>query len=377
MTRGRAEEDWPGSGAAPGTSVPGCPYRSVSVGVGVRATVSETKGSPMDPVWLGPNQPLSFYRGSDAIAAWRGLPGHSGELHYPEDWIASVTPRFGLAPSGLTTLPDGRLLADAIAGDPLAWLGPEHLDRWGADPRLLVKLLDAGERLPVHVHPDRGFAASHLASPYGKTEAWLIVDAVADAAVNIGFDRDIEVGQLAAWTRDQDVEAMLAATNRVPVSPGDSLVVPAGTPHSIGSGILLVELQEPSDFSIFLEWRDFDLDGAKDGHLGLGYDLALQCVNRGRMGSQAIGALSGGPGDSVFSAAADDFFRARRLAPDPEATLAAGYAVLVVLAGGGELAWTTGGLPIAHGQTILVPWGAGELRLSGADLVVIAAQPPL
>lgn len=330
----------------------------------------------MDPVRLGPNQPLSFYSGSNAIAAWRGLPGDPGELRYPEDWIASVTPRFGLTPSGLTTLPDGRLLAEAIADDPLAWLGPEHLERWGGDPRLLVKLLDAGERLPVHVHPDRAFAASHLASPYGKTEAWLIVDAVPDAKVNIGFSRDVEAGQLAAWTREQDVAAMIGATNQVPVSAGDSLLVPAGTPHSIGAGLLLVELQEPSDFSIFLEWRDFDIDGETQGHLGLGYDLALQCVNTRGLDSARVASLRGGVGDSVFPAEADDFFHATRLTPDPEVTVAAGYALLVVLAGDGELAWSGGAMPIAHGQTILVPWGAGDLRLSGSDLVVIAAQPP-
>src|SRR5207302_407045 len=73
------------------------------------------------------------------------------------------------------------------ADEPEAWLGAAHVQRYGADPALLVKLLDAGPRLPLHVHPDRRFATAHLASPYGKTEAWVTVDAVPDASVHLGF----------------------------------------------------------------------------------------------------------------------------------------------------------------------------------------------
>ena len=73
----------------------------------------------------------------------------------PEDWIASATPRFGRGDDGLTTMPDGRYLRDVIDTDAGSWLGPEHVEYFGPDPALLVKLLDAGQRLPVHVHPPR------------------------------------------------------------------------------------------------------------------------------------------------------------------------------------------------------------------------------
>ena len=80
----------------------------------------------------------------------------------PEDWIASATPRFGRGDDGLTTMPDGRYLRDVIDTDAESWLGPEHVEYFESDPALSVKLLDAGQRLPVHVHPDRAFAVSHL-----------------------------------------------------------------------------------------------------------------------------------------------------------------------------------------------------------------------
>ena len=55
-------------------------------------------------------------------------------------------------------------------------------------------------------------------------------------------------------------------------------VVPASTPHCIDAGVFVVELQEPTDFSVLLEWDGFDVDGPADGHLGLGFDVALDAV---------------------------------------------------------------------------------------------------
>jgi mannose-6-phosphate isomerase len=75
----------------------------------------------------------------------------------------------------MTRLDDGRLLSDAITNEPLTWLGEDHVARYGDDVMLLVKLLDAGQRLPVHAHPDGDFAASHVAAAHGKAEAWYIL----------------------------------------------------------------------------------------------------------------------------------------------------------------------------------------------------------
>ena len=76
----------------------------------------------------------------------------------PEEWLGSTTTRFGEERSGLSELPDGRLLRDAVTADPLGWLGQTHLDAFGESTELLVKLLDLDQRLPVHFHPDKAFA---------------------------------------------------------------------------------------------------------------------------------------------------------------------------------------------------------------------------
>ena len=105
------------------------------------------------PHRLPPNQFHRFYAGGARIDALRGVP--AGEDGRPEDWIGSTTTEFGETSRGLSRVADGRLVRDLVQADPEALLGPAHVARFGADPGLLVKLLDAGERLPVHVHPGR------------------------------------------------------------------------------------------------------------------------------------------------------------------------------------------------------------------------------
>jgi mannose-6-phosphate isomerase len=300
---------------------------------------------------LPANQPETFYRGEGRIAAFRNVPALPDR---PEDWVGSVTSRFGLAPSGLSTLADGRVLADAIAADSRWWLGPDR-----ADTGVLVKLLDAGQRLPLHVHPDRRFATAHLASPYGKTEAWVIVSARPGAYVHLGFSRDVDLDELAGWVDGQKNGEMLAATNRIPVAAGDAILCPAGLPHAIGDGILLVEVQEPTDFSVLLEYENF---GLADGHLGLGYDLALRCVDRAAWTPSRLNTLRGG-GQDLLPAAADEFFAARRRSGGD--VIEQGFGVLVAVAGEGRLVGEHDDLPVRRGDTLLIPYAAGPLRLAG------------
>ena len=111
------------------------------------------------PVLLPVNQFDHFYRGGDRIGSLRSGPGGPQR---PEEWIGSTTTRFGQASQGLSLLPDGTYLRDAVIADPAAWLGPAHVARYGTDVEVLVKFLDLGQRLPVHLHPNREFARRHL-----------------------------------------------------------------------------------------------------------------------------------------------------------------------------------------------------------------------
>lgn len=318
---------------------------------------------------LPANQPAArFYRGGSRIASFRGsAPGAGFE---PEDWVGSVTTLAGDDAIGATILSDGTSLRDAIATDPVAWLGAAHVARYGADPMLLVKLLDAGQRLPVHAHPDAGFAGHHLGRAHGKAEAWYIVDG---GTVYLGLREPVSAEELARLVTEQRTDELLALLHEIPVSAGDVVYVPPGMLHAIGSGIFLVELQEPEDLSILLEWRGFEIDGAQHGHLGLGFDLALEAVDRSAVSSDRLCELVGPAGDSasVLPAAADRYFRLERHRVTGETRLHPGFAVLVIETG--EV--RAGGVILPAGSTWLLPHSAGPLDLSG-DATVLACRPP-
>jgi mannose-6-phosphate isomerase len=319
------------------------------------------------PLLLPPNQFHRFYRGGARIDALRGA--REGEDGRPEDWVGSTATAWHEESEGLSRLADGRLLRDVLEAEPEALLGREHVARWGADPALLVKLLDAGERLPVHFHPGRAFARKYLGLRYGKTEAWIILDAEPGAAVHVGLREPLEAETVRDWVLAQDAGDMLAAMHRVPIAAGDAVLVPAGTLHAIGAGVLLLELQEPTDLSVLLEWERFGVDSGAE-HLGLGWERALEALD---LSAADPGELVS-QGELALPKAAAPYFRAERVRGGDE--LEPSFAVLLVIAGAGTLRSEDGdGLALRRGITALVPFAAGTTTLAG-DVEAIRCLPP-
>jgi mannose-6-phosphate isomerase len=289
-----------------------------------------------------PTRVYRFYRGGALIDRLRGEPERDGDR--PEDWVASVVPARNPGREepleGLTRLERGQLLRDAIAKRPAHW----------GTPDVLVKLLNPVERLPVHAHPDREFARLHLGSDYGKNEAWQIVatrDGTSD--VWLGLQEDVEPERYRRWIEEQDTDALLGSLHHMVVGPGDVVFVPAGVPHAIGGGALILELQEPTDFSILCEWKDFPVN-PRDAHLGLGWDLALEALRL-----DAYEPTLGLPGE------ADRFFRV-----DERAVPAGRFAVLLVLEGEGEVE----GQRVRPGDAFAVPAAAPPFEVKG-DLRIL------
>jgi mannose-6-phosphate isomerase len=284
--------------------------------------------------------------------------------------VGSVTAVRGQEPLGLTRLPAGELLAHAVCADPVGWLGEQHVARWGADTKLLVKLLDAGERLPVHAHPETGFARAHLGVAHGKAEAWHILS---PGTVHLGLRRDLARDELERLVARQENETLLALLHEVPVEAGDRVFVPPGTLHAIGAGVFLAEVQEPEDLSILLEWRGFPLDGEREGHLGLGFPLALDAVESSALTEEALNGLirRWSDGSGRLPQAADPYFRLQRTEVRGTRSLDPGFAVLIVVEG--RVSTRYGDWPA--GTTVLLPAAAGRLELAG-EATVLVARPP-
>jgi mannose-6-phosphate isomerase len=163
------------------------------------------------PLRLGENRVCRVYRGGALLEAFRGSDD-PGDGDFPEDWVGSVTPAAN--PPGCsrpgeglsTVVVDGVpfRLADLVTHDPVAVAGRAIVDHYGATTALLVKLLDAGRRLPVHAHPVRDFARQVLGSPFGKAESWIVlatreIAGQAPPRVWLGFRDDVGREELADW----------------------------------------------------------------------------------------------------------------------------------------------------------------------------------
>jgi mannose-6-phosphate isomerase len=116
---------------------------------------------------------------------------------------------------------------------------------------LLVKLLFTSDNLSVQVHPDDDYAGKHHDGSRGKTEMWHILRAEPDAKIALGMRTKVTEEELREAALTGGIMALL---DWIPVRPGDTFFIPAGTIHAIGGGIALCEVQQLSDIT----YRLFD-----------------------------------------------------------------------------------------------------------------------
>jgi mannose-6-phosphate isomerase len=143
----------------------------------------------------------------------------------------------------------------------------------------------------MQVHPTREYSRKFFNSPYGKAESWIILATRPDACIYYGFSREVsrEEFEAAVDKSLEDTSVMTNFVNRVEVKPGDVFFVPAGVIHAIGPGCLMLEAQEPSDFTVQPEhWcGDYQLND-HEMYLGLERKIANDCFDFSRYGEEVI-----------------------------------------------------------------------------------------
>lgn len=215
-------------------------------------------------VLLPPHRVWRTYQGGRCLDTLAGA-AQPADSHFPEDWVASTTRainagresvREGVSPVTLGgTTQD---FAALLESDPDYFLGSGHAAKFGAHPQLLVKLLDPSIRLHFQAHPTADFARRFLNAPSGKTEAYHILATrpeVAAPYIYLGFQRPPSRDALRRMIETQDIAGLEACFDKIPVKPGDTWLVPGGVPHALGEGLLLVEVQEPSDLVVRFEFE--------------------------------------------------------------------------------------------------------------------------
>lgn len=248
-----------------------------------------------------------------------------------EAWDLSVHPN---GRARVRTGPDaGRTLAELVA---------ERPDDFGGPVDLLAKRLDCAENLSVQVHPTTG-------DP--KTEAWVVLDAEPGAGVYLGFERAVAADEVARAALDGTVPDLLRF---VELRAGDAVLVPAGTVHAIGGGLVLFELQQSSDTT----YRLFDW-GREGRELHL--DAGLACADLGPAAASPAPEPTA-DGERLVECPWFRIERLRRDASDGPVTLdpARRWVALLLVEGRARV----DDLLVGPGDTLVVPASAGPVALA-------------
>jgi mannose-6-phosphate isomerase len=263
----------------------------------------------------------------------------------------------------------GTTLRDLMAADPTRVVGRAKAPQ-GRFP-LLLKFLDARQELSVQVHPSDEQAGALGPGRFGKTEAWVVLDA--DPATSRLYAGFVE-GTTAA-----DFRAALA-TRTAPNTlhsftprPGDCVFLEAGTVHAIGSDLLLFEVQQTSDITYRLyDWDRVDARTGRPRQLHVEEGLACTNFRRGRCSpvGPAVGVRDGVRCEGLVSCA---YFTLERFtARVPFRVGAAGRCRAVVcVAGGGELESAGARFPFRTGDVFLLPAEVGACAVLPAGEVVL------
>lgn len=227
---------------------------------------------------------------------------------------------------------------------------------------LLVKILDARERLSVQVHPDEKSAPEVGGEP--KTEAWYVLAAPPGAVIRAGLKSGSTPGRFRRALQDGTVTKQLA---EVPVGAGDVIYIPGGRLHSVGAGCLLLEIQQNSDttFRVF-DWNRVGHDGRPRA---LQFDQALRCIRWEDSAPVRVPAPDGALADgTVLERFISPFFSLDQMAV--QATLACStqgrsFHLLFVEEGALEVRLERARVSAPAGRTLLVPAGAAAYEIEG------------
>lgn len=325
---------------------------------------SDLKKYAYIPLKQLPNRVWRTYEGGALIDGWKkDISEIDGSM--PEEWIMSTVTARGKnrpADEGLSIMetPSGnKSLKELVASNPELFLGKALAEKFGTTG-VLIKMLDSKERLTIQVHPDKKYAREMLNSAFGKTESWYVLNKReiegAKSVVYMGFKTGVTPEQWKSLFQKQDIQGMLNCLHKIEVNPGDAFMIYGGVPHAIGSGCFLMEVQEPTDYTMRVEKiTPSGLEISEELiHQGVGETAMLDCfhyddctyaeaLKRWKVKPETIDSSSNFTLKSIFNETHTDCFGVKELDLNGEYTLKANgsFFVTVVYFGEGSI-WCDG-----------------------------------
>ena len=349
------------------------------------------------PLRLAQNRIPYLIKGGELIDIFLGQEHVDESLS--QMWMASVVSSvLGNGTEGFSRLvPEdgGYWLKELLEKDPAGFLGEGHVKKWGNSLGLLVKLLNSQDRLLVQTHPDKEKAMKYFNSPFGKTEAWYVVDTKAGepAYVYAGFKPGVDKETFRGYIESQDTEKILGALHQFEISAGHVIFIPAGLPHALGKHSLVVEIQEPTDITLRAERirPDGSVLPEESLHSGIGMEGLLDCFNFNSANKEVTQSqiflepktLASGEGWTelgLIGREKTDCFSMNKI------QIAAGcrckkknpgFAVALVLGGDGAVKGGETIVPITRGTELFLPAGVTEYEYQANQaLEIIEFYPP-
>ncbi len=256
----------------------------------------------------------------------------------------------------------GKTLGEAWREMPAEWRGTRLASE--REFPLLVKFIFPNDKLSIQVHPDDAYAAVHerAAGGRGKTEMWYAVAAEPGAELLLGMKPGASRESFLAALRNASVEGLF---ERWSVEGGDTFFVPAGTPHTIGPGMILCEVQEYSDLTYRVyDYERLDASGKpRDLHV----EKALAVMNFGEFAGGRVAPVEVWQGTSKKTyLAACRYFAVEKWefgAGVEAATQAEQFELLIVLGGTGQIECAGQKHNYERAQAWLLPASLGAYRM--------------
>jgi len=345
------------------------------------------------PIFFERNRVGRVYTGGALYADFFGDDGTDGYL--PEEWMASAVRALN---KGSTDPKEGvsRVRGTDIYFDDLLASHKQDLLGERANFDLLVKMLDSAIRLPVQAHPNKAFSRKHFDSSYGKAESWIVVGVRPDAKIYMGFNQKVTPERFEAAieaSKTQGADKFSEFLNEYHVRHGDCFFIPARVIHAIGPGCLILEVQEPSDFTISPEyWCGEYEQSPEEMYLGLDKATALsvfdfdtygpQVLESNRLKPAVVTDTGGVRVESIIDSTITDCFSLNRITVvGGEVRLDAAPAIYVVTSGAGELAGEGYSKPLTKGDYFFMPHAAkGGFSVTSGEvggIEVYECLPPM
>ncbi|NMB21030.1 MAG: class I mannose-6-phosphate isomerase [Firmicutes bacterium] len=228
---------------------------------------------------------------------------------------------------------------------------------------LLFKLIDAQQDLSVQVHPDDEYVRTSTGERFGKTEMWYIVHSDPGAWIVWGLRPGVTKEGFTHALKSGGAE-LLSCLNRVPVKPGELYPISAGLVHALGAGVVVAELQQNSDTTYRVyDWDRVDAQGrARELHV----EQALEVID---FSPEAL--------DPNYQMARCAHYFQMQVLEKPQAyelEPRQGYQILTSLQGQARISWNGRELPLASGQSCLIPPGIGFCDLSADGIVLCGSS---